>query len=118
MIKKFIFFSLGFVSLLVCFSFDRVEPIDTYKSYYFNKLDTFESKQVQLIEKTNLKDSQQVELIKSKLLDVRNNLKGLDFWLRYIEPLSYKKINGPLPVEWETEVFEKFEKPYKRECKD
>ena len=26
----------------------------------------------------------------------------------------YKKINGPLPVEWETEVFEKFEKPYKR----
>jgi len=119
MIKKFIFFSLGFVSLLVCFSFDRVEPINTYKINYFNKLDTFESKQIQLIElieKTNLKDSQQVELIKTKLLDVRNNLKGLDFWLRYIEPLSYKKINGPLPVEWETEVFEKFEKPYKREC--
>ncbi len=32
-----------------------------------------------------------------------------------MEPIVYKKINGPLPVEWETEVFEKFEKPYKRE---
>jgi cytochrome c peroxidase len=39
----------------------------------------------------------------------------MDFWFRYLEPISYKKINGPLPVEWETEVFEKFEKPYKRE---
>ncbi len=39
----------------------------------------------------------------------------MDFWFRYLEPTAYKKINGPLPVEWETEVFEKFEKPYKRE---
>lgn len=39
----------------------------------------------------------------------------MDFWFRYLEPLSYKKINGPLPVEWETEVFEKFETPYRRE---
>lgn len=29
--------------------------------------------------------------------------------------LHNKKVNGPLPVEWETEVFEKFESPYKRE---
>jgi cytochrome c peroxidase len=39
----------------------------------------------------------------------------MDLWFRYLEPVAYKKINGPLPVEWETEVFEKFEKPYKRE---
>ena len=45
----------------------------------------------------------------------RFSLKSIDFLLRYLEPNQYKKINGPLPVEWETEVFEKFEKPYKRE---
>src|SRR5690606_21123046 len=33
---------------------------------------------------------------------------------RYFEPVAYRKLNGPLPVEWETEVFEKFEPPYKR----
>lgn len=45
----------------------------------------------------------------------RLQLKSFDFLLRYLEPTQYKKINGPLPIEWETEVFEKFEKPYKRE---
>ncbi len=45
----------------------------------------------------------------------RIKLKACDFWLRYLEPVAYKKINGPLPVEWETEVFEKYEAPYKRE---
>jgi cytochrome c peroxidase len=45
----------------------------------------------------------------------RYQMKQADFWLRYLEPVSYKKINGPLPVEWETEVFEKFEPPYRRD---
>jgi len=40
----------------------------------------------------------------------RLKLKGIDFWLRYLDPIAYKKINGPLPVEWETEVFEKMGK--------
>lgn len=44
----------------------------------------------------------------------RLSMKSADFWLRYLEPLAYKKINGPLPIEWEVEVFEKWEKPYKR----
>ena len=44
----------------------------------------------------------------------RFKLKAVDFWLRYLDPTTYKRINGPLPVEWETEVFEKFEPPYKR----
>lgn len=38
----------------------------------------------------------------------------MDFWLRYLEPVAYRKLNAPLPVEWETEVFEKFEAPYRR----
>jgi cytochrome c peroxidase len=42
-------------------------------------------------------------------------LKNVDFWLRYFEPNAYRKMNGPLPVEWEKEVFEKFEPPYRRE---
>jgi cytochrome c peroxidase len=45
----------------------------------------------------------------------RLKMKGLDFWFRYLEPNVYRKINGPIPVEWENEVFEKFEPPYKRE---
>ena len=52
--------------------------------------------------------------IKEQIATARMALKPADFWLRYLEPVAYKKINGPLPVEWENEVFEKFEKPYKR----
>jgi len=54
-------------------------------------------------------------VIKHDMESARLKLKSVDFWLRYFEPVAYKKINGPLPVEWENEVFEKFEKPYKRE---
>ena len=50
-----------------------------------------------------------------KIRENRLKLKEIDFWLRYLEPVAYKKINGPLPVEWETEVFEKWEAPYKRD---
>lgn len=45
----------------------------------------------------------------------RLKLKAVDFWIRYLEPQLYRQVNGPLPVEWETEVFEKYEKPYRRE---
>ncbi|MBU6324060.1 MAG: cytochrome C peroxidase [Bacteroidetes bacterium] len=44
----------------------------------------------------------------------RLNLKRLDFWFRYADPIHYRWMNGPLPVEWETEVFEKYEAPYMR----
>ncbi|PQJ09625.1 cytochrome C peroxidase [Flavipsychrobacter stenotrophus] len=53
--------------------------------------------------------------VRNKIEDARNAMKAADIWLRYLEPQAYRRINGPLPVEWETEVFEKFEKPYKRE---
>ena len=52
--------------------------------------------------------------ILTKITDARLGLKAADFWLRYLQPTAYLRINGQLPVEWETEVFEKFEKPYKR----
>jgi cytochrome c peroxidase len=47
--------------------------------------------------------------------EARLEMKRADFWLRYSDPGAYRLLNAPLPVEWETEVFEKFEKPYKRE---
>jgi cytochrome c peroxidase len=56
---------------------------------------------------------QKAQLLQT-LYSIRIRFKYLDFWLRYLEPNAYKQINGVLPVEWETEVFEKFEKPYKR----
>ena len=55
-----------------------------------------------------------IAVIKKQVEELRIKLKAIDFWLRYLQPVAYKRINGPLPVEWETEVFEKFEKPYKR----
>ena len=53
--------------------------------------------------------------IKEALSNARQEMKRADFLLRYLEPAAYRLINAPLPVEWETEVFEKFEKPYRRE---
>jgi cytochrome c peroxidase len=55
------------------------------------------------------------ESIKIRIHDCRLKMKALDFWLRYFEPIAYLKVNGPLPVEWENEVFEKYEAPYRRD---
>ncbi len=118
MIKKScLFFSLVLVVLAgVSFKNDIQET--PYQAYYRQELQEFVDVQKNLLEKiktSDLKKTEQVETIKNEINHTRIQLKHLDFWLRYLEPISYKKINGPLPVEWETEVFEKFEKPYKRE---
>ncbi len=88
-----------------------------YQNLYLKNLEDFNVQQNQLL--TEIKTSDLTsETGKNKILKkihyCRLKLKGIDFWLRYLEPVSYKQINGPLPVEWENEVFEKFEKPYKR----
>lgn len=109
-----LFAILGFVSI----SFTSYNQQNAYQSYYQQQINTFEIQQnelLTLIQKSNLTLDSDVETIKNKINQTRLSLKGADIWLRYLEPLAYKKINGPLPVEWETEVFEKFEKPYKRE---
>ena len=84
---------------------------------YHQKLDNFKSQQIDLvkfIKENDLSTSDGISKVREHILQTRNQLKGLDFWFRYLDPVAYKKINGPLPVEWETEVFEKWEKPYKR----
>jgi cytochrome c peroxidase len=105
-------------AIVIAFSFTPNEIENSYFINYKNKLNSFEKEEAELIAQINesdLSSTSKIEQVKSKILSVRTQFKGLDFWFRYLDPLSHKKINGPLPVEWETEVFEKHEKPYKRE---
>ncbi len=98
-------------------SFQADNNLKSYKNYYFQQLDFFKQHHVKIlsqIKKSNLNSTSNVENLKTQISEVRLTLKAIDFWLRYLEPVAYKQINGPLPVEWETEVHEKHEKPYKR----
>ncbi|WP_276133667.1 cytochrome-c peroxidase [Polluticoccus soli] len=93
------------------------EP-ELYLSVYNNQLEQFDNSQLTLltaINRADLQNEADISNIRKLILQARMEMKGMDFWFRYLEPLAYKKINSPLPVEWETEVFEKFEAPYKRE---
>ncbi|HET6995749.1 MAG TPA: hypothetical protein VFI06_12240, partial [Chitinophagaceae bacterium] len=88
-----------------------------YADLYSARINEFQREQDILISSIETRDhfsTGDIEQIKKQIFSARLKLKAIDFWLRYLEPIAYKKINGPLPVEWETEVFEKFEKPYKR----
>lgn len=103
-------------SVLAC-SFMLQHPRD-YESRYFSHTVTLEQHVQGLLNalpQTNFQDSAQRIAFQHQLHECRKTLKRLDFWYRYLEPVVYRKINGPLPVEWETEVFEKFEPPYRRE---
>lgn len=117
--KKIVFVIVLVCTLFITISFISNTGTDGYSSSYLTKLNAFEKKQTGLlkrIQESNLDSEIDLEHIREEINQTRVQLKGMDFWLRYLEPLSYKKINGPLPVEWETEVFEKFEPPYKREA--
>lgn len=88
-----------------------------YRDLYFSKLTEFSNAQDILLKELKTADLTAdfgKSNIRKKLQFVRLKLKAIDIWLRYLEPITYKQINGPLPVEWENEVFEKFEKPYRR----
>lgn len=115
--RRFALTTLGAILALACFSFRENSNPALYVSGYKARLEGVVVKQkglLALIDRSNLADSGEVLQIKCAIHAARLSLKGLDFWLRYLSPNDYRRINGPLPVEWETEVFEKFEKPYKR----
>jgi cytochrome c peroxidase len=101
------------------FIFSFIEKNDNgYVRLYFAGLTELSAKQTELqhtITAATLSSEESIQTIRKKIEESRIQLKNIDFWLRYFEPNAYRKINGPLPVEWENEVFEKFEKPYKRE---
>jgi cytochrome c peroxidase len=111
------FFVILILSFIVCcFSFSFREKKE-YREFYTSSLDAFEKQEkdlLHIIRSSDLTKSNDIEKIRGQIKTCRTSLKGMDFWLRYFNPLAYRKLNGPLPVEWETEVFEKFEAPYKR----
>jgi cytochrome c peroxidase len=109
---------LFFFILLFISSFSKSKELFTYSSFYKQKISAFKKHQADLLNLILQSDSlsdKAAGIILQKIKKNRLALKEIDFWLRYFEPVAYKKINGPLPVEWETEVFEKYEVPYKRE---
>jgi cytochrome c peroxidase len=116
--RKQLFILLWFAAIsMVLASFSNNNP-ETYSALYTKELNAFQQQQSLLLEtitKADLHTEQGMAQVKKQLAKTRVNMKTVDFWLRYIEPLAYKQVNSPLPVEWETEVFEKFEAPYKRE---
>jgi cytochrome c peroxidase len=100
-----------------CFSFSLQQKKE-YNNLYDSSLQSFKEQQtilLKLIRSVDYTDKESAEKIREQIKMSRLKLKGLDFWFRYLEPVAYRRINGPLPVEWENEVFEKFEPPYKRE---
>ena len=117
--KKEYLVILSFALLLfVTVSFHAAHNEHAYRNIYKEKLNKFVESQELLnkeINHSNLSSQHGVANIRTLIENSRLEMKSVDFWLRYLDPLSYKKINGPLLVEWETEVFEKFEAPYKRE---
>lgn len=102
----------------VVLSFKNTNNTEVYELEYQTKMNQFAHALEQLMNEVkgaNIDNELELKKIRAAIDTTRLRLKTIDFWARYLEPVAYKKINGPLPVEWETEVFEKFEKPYKRE---
>ncbi|MEO6670304.1 MAG: cytochrome c peroxidase [Ferruginibacter sp.] len=116
--KKLFVFSLVFGSVILFTAFiNSRETNRNYTSLYQQRMDAFVNAAVQLhstIAQADTNNTQTIVLINESISRARNCMKAADFWFRYLDPLAQKSINGPLPVEWETEVFEKFEKPYRR----
>src|ERR1044071_7394833 len=116
--KRKVVLSLGVaLVVLACFSFRENSNSAPYVAAYREGLTRFagvQSELMQAIAKSDLADSSSVAELKTHIHKARLAMKGMDFWLRFLSPADYRNINGPLPVEWETEVFEKFEKPYRQ----
>lgn len=106
------------VTAVFSFSFDQTVNPDRYHDNYMERNHNFKESLVDLlitIQSSNINSEEDIAAITEKIQEARFKLKSIDFWARYMEPIAYRNLNGPLPVEWETEVFEKFEPPYKRE---
>lgn len=115
--RKIILILFIAIASAVFYSFRDNTP-EGYMANYITGLNVLKTQQLALIEviqNSDLRSAHDIDNIRKQILLARRSMKGVDFWLRYLAPVAYKRINGPLPVEWETEVFEKFEKPYKRE---
>lgn len=116
--KKFTLIILVLITAVFSFSFDQTINPDRYHDNYMERNHNFKESLVDLlrtIQSSDINSEEDIAAITEKIHEARFKLKSIDFWARYMEPIAYRNLNGPLPVEWETEVFEKFEPPYKRE---
>lgn len=116
--RRLILFSTAAAALAIVFSFSSGPEKNEYKQLYYSGLRELYNQQKALAHQAatlQQGDDAALKKLSNNLSKTRYTMKQVDFWLRYLAPLSQKKINGPLPVEWETEVFEKFEAPYKRD---
>lgn len=114
---KALYVILSFSISIIFFSFIEKRS-NAYDQLYFAELRDFALQQTALqrtISSADFSSGENLSAVRKGIEEARIKLKNIDFWLRYFEPNAYRKINGPLPVEWENEVFEKFEQPYKRE---
>ena len=97
----FLFFTI------FCLSFIR-RTNNSYNKLYNSSLLEFKQQQAVLenvILNNDLSSEENIKALRGNIENARLKLKNVDFWLRYFEPNAYRKINGPLPVEWENEVF-------------
>lgn len=116
--KRKILLLLSVITVVFISVASRDNDDNAYERIYNQYLKDFQQSETELLQYAgtcDLNNPESVIQLKKRIMETRLQMKRMDFWMRYLEPLAYKKINSPLPVEWETEVFEKFEKPYKRE---
>lgn len=112
--KKISFALFGLLSILLA-AFKIQFTSTNYQQFYTSQITETEKALVKFLQQARVDSLNDKNVLLDQIHLLRLKIKNLDFWMRYLEPISYKKINGPLPVEWETEVFEKYEKPYRRE---
>jgi cytochrome c peroxidase len=117
--KKAILFALSACCILISVASRNTGVSgNAYSDSYHETITRFKATQqslLQAIRDNDLQTDAGKAAVTAAIHNARSDMKTMDFWMRYLEPTVYKKVNGPLPVEWETEVFEKFEKPYKRD---
>ncbi len=97
---------------------DGKAPANEYRTRYDHCFAELEQRMSALAMTIGRSDSARTtdrDAIVHSIHEARSALKAFDLWARYLDPINHRRINGPLPVEWETEVFEKYEKPYRRE---
>jgi len=109
-----------FVSLFIfsAYNYPGATNGSIYSSLYSKNISDLETDFKALnaiIDLSDLSTTTGKRAVYNQLYICRKQMKETDLWTRYFEPNTYRSINGPLPIEWETEVFEKFEKPYKKE---
>ncbi len=94
----------------------KPSKVQSYQELYQQRLMAFEESVAVLVSDLEVgeRSVNHKGVLLEKIHELRQLLKSADFWIRYLDPIQYRKVNGVLPVEWEVEVFEKWEPPYRR----